>query len=249
MILYYSGTGNSAYVAKRIAAALNDDCENLFERLKNNNTHEINSDKAFVIVTPTYGWQIPHILRDWLYNTKLTGSKDIYFVMTCGGEIGNSAQYVRKICDYKNMNLKGCAEVVMPENYIAMFGAPDREEALAIIDKAEPVIDRIAKQIANGEIIPDKHSGIVDKLKSSIVNAVYYPVCLHAKKFTVSDACIGCGKCAASCVMSNIKLVDGKPVWNDNCTHCMACICGCPTEAIEYGNKSKGQPRYICPKS
>ncbi len=32
MILYYSGTGNSAYVAKRIAAALNDDCENLFER-------------------------------------------------------------------------------------------------------------------------------------------------------------------------------------------------------------------------
>ncbi len=105
MILYYSGTGNSAYVAKRIAKALNDDCENLFERLRNNNTHEINSDKSFVIVTPTYGWQIPHILRDWLYDTKLTGSKDIYFVMTCGGEIGNSAQYVRKICDYKNWNL------------------------------------------------------------------------------------------------------------------------------------------------
>lgn len=249
MILYYSGTGNSAYVAKRIAKALNDDCENLFERLKNNNTGTINSEKPFVIVAPTYGWQIPHILRDWLYDVKLTGSRDIYFVMTCGGEIGNSAKYVREICNAKNLNMKGCAEVVMPENYIAMFGAPEREEALSIIDKAEPVIDKIASQISKGEIIPDKPSGVIDRLKSSIVNAVYYPVCLHAKKFTASDACIGCGKCASSCVMSNIKLVDGKPVWGDKCTHCMACICGCPTEAIEYGSKSKGQPRYMCPKS
>ena len=29
-----------------------------------------------------------------------------------------------------------------------------------------------------------------------------------------------------------------------NCTHCMACICYCPKEAIEYGKKSKGKPRY-----
>ena len=40
---------------------------------------------------------------------------------------------------------------------------------------------------------------------------------------------------------------DGKPVWNGKCVHCMACICSCPTEAIEYGSKSKGQPRYTCP--
>ena len=25
---------------------------------------------------------------------------------------------------------------------------------------------------------------------------------------------------------------------------CMACICYCPKEAIEYGKKSKGKPRY-----
>ena len=29
---------------------------------------------------------------------------------------------------------------------------------------------------------------------------------------------------------------------------CMACICGCPAEAIEYGKKSRGKPRYQCPK-
>ena len=31
--------------------------------------------------------------------------------------------------------------------------------------------------------------------------------------------------------------------------HCMACICRCPAEAIEYGKHGKGMPRYVCPKT
>mgnify|MGYP002728531920 CR=1 FL=1 len=61
---------------------------------------------------------------------------------------------------------------------------------------------------------------------------------------TANDKCIGCGKCAKMCPLNNIKLKNSKPVWGKNCTHCMACICLCPTEAIEYGKKSVGKPRY-----
>ena len=46
---------------------------------------------------------------------------------------------------------------------------------------------------------------------------------------------------------NNVSLKDGKLLWGDQCTHCMACICKCPKEAIEYGNRSKGKPRYQCP--
>ena len=34
MILYYTGTGNSEYVAKRIGELIGDCAQNLFERLK-----------------------------------------------------------------------------------------------------------------------------------------------------------------------------------------------------------------------
>ena len=41
-----------------------------------------------------------------------------------------------------------------------------------------------------------------------------------------------------------VDLDNDKPVWESHCTHCMACICYCPKEAIEYGKKSIGKPRY-----
>lgn len=248
MILYFSGTGNSEYVAKRISEITNDEYYNLFSKLKNNDYSEIKSDKPFVIVSPTYGWQIPHILRDWLKNTKLSGNHDIYFVMTCGGEIGNATKYLRKLADEIDMNYKGCAEIVMPENYIALFDAPGKAEALRIIEKAELSIQATADSIKNNKLLPEKKIGVIDRLKSGIVNDVYYPAIIHSKKFYATDDCIACGKCEKACVLNNIKIVNGKPQWEDNCTHCMACICRCPKDAIEYGNASKNKPRYTCPK-
>ena len=59
-----------------------------------------------------------------------------------------------------------------------------------------------------------------------------------------TKACIGCGQCADRCPMNNITIKAGRPVWGNECTHCMACICYCPPKAIEYGKKSVGKPRY-----
>jgi NAD-dependent dihydropyrimidine dehydrogenase PreA subunit len=49
--------------------------------------------------------------------------------------------------------------------------------------------------------------------------------------------------------MNNIKMVDAKPFWGNNCTHCMACINRCPADAIEYGKGTIGKPRYKGPES
>ena len=79
---------------------------------------------------------------------------------------------------------------------------------------------------------------------NSAVNPVFYPLFVKANSFTASDVCIGCGKCEKLCPLNNITLQNARPVWGTNCTQCMACICYCPTRAIEYGKKSAGKPRY-----
>lgn len=247
MVYYYTGTGNSRYVAERISAFVYDDCENLFERLRTNDHTEIRSERPLVFVSPTYAWQLPHILRDWIAGTDFQGCREAYFVLTCGDEIGNAEKYLRRLCARAGLEYKGCAGIIMPENYIAMFDAPGESASRQIVRNANPVIDQAAEWIAAGENLPEPPVGMADRIKSSVVNACFYPMFVHARKFIADDRCIGCGKCVESCVMNNISLVDKKPVWMDHCTHCMACICGCPAHAIEYGKISLGKPRYQCP--
>ena len=244
MILYFSGTGNSKYVAKRIADALGDEILNLNDRIKASDTLSVETDERLIVVTPTYAWRIPRVVRDWLRKTELRGAKRSWFVMTCGSEIGNADKYNRELCAEKAISCMGTAQIVMPENYIAMFSAPQADKARQIVTKAEPSIDRAIAAIRAGECFAPTRNNLYDRFMSGPVNLIFYKFFVNADALTVSDACIGCGQCAKRCPMNNVTLKDGKPVWGKNCTHCMACICYCPVSAIEYGKKSVGQPRY-----
>ncbi len=247
MVLYYTGTGNSEYVAKKIGEQIKDEVINLFDKIKRHDYSEIYSDRPFVIVYPTYAWQMPRILKGFIQKTAFAGNKKVYFVTTCGDSMGNMPKYLPELCSQKEFIYMGCAEVVMPENYIAMFNAPEKEEAVKIVKNADVVIKNIVDVIRHNGTIPKKKVGTFAKISSGMVNAIFYPVFVSAKKFYATDACIGCGNCVKVCPLNNVSLNEGKPVWGDQCTHCMACICKCPKEAIEYGNKSKGKPRYQCP--
>ena len=244
MILFFSGTGNSKYVAKRIADALGDALVNLNDRIKASDTSPVETGERVIIVTPTYAWRIPRVVRDWLRKTELRGAKQAWFVMTCGSEIGNADKYNRALCGEKGLACMGTAQIVMPENYIVMFDAPQADKARRIVAGAEPDIDRAIAEIKESRAFAPTRRNLYDRFMSGPVNPVFYACFVKAKAFTVSEACVDCGQCARRCPTNSITLRGGKPVWGKDCTHCMACICYCPAEAIEYGKKSLGKPRY-----
>lgn len=244
MILYFSGTGNSKYAAQRIADGLGDTLCSMNDRIKAGDTSPVATGSRLVIVTPTYAWRIPRLVRDWLLHTELNGATQVWFVMTCGSEIGSAGRYNQALCREKGLTCMGTAQLIMPENYIAMFNAPQPEEARQIAAKAEPDIDRAIAAIREERAFPPTRCNLYDRFMSGPVNPIFYGCFVKARAFAVSDACTGCGQCARLCPTNNITLQEGKPVWGGDCTHCMACICRCPTEAIEYGRKSIGKPRY-----
>lgn len=248
MIVYFSGTGNSQYCAKFLADRLQDECLDVFPFVRSRKAISLYSDKPWVFVAPTYAWQLPHIFQNLLDTGHFRGSSDAYFVMTCGSDIGNAAQQNREICKAKELVYHGTLPVVMPENYIALFKAPDTAKAQAIIEAAGPVLERGAAFIKSRRVLPLPPAGFIGRICSGAVNAAFYPLIVRAKPFRVTEACTHCGKCEAVCPLGNIRLTDGKPVWGSECTHCMACICKCPVSAIEYGRASVGKVRYQCPE-
>ena len=244
MVLYFTGTGNSRYIATRISEALGDELLSMNDRIKAGDTLPVASGERLVIVTPTYAWRIPRIVRDWLAETDFPCGAQAWFVMTCGSEIGHAAAYNRALCQEKQFIYMGTAQIIMPENYLAMFDAPHAEEARQIVARAEPDIDRVISVITAKQAFTPPRSNLYDRFMSGPVNPIFYSFFLKAAAFTAGDACTGCGQCAGLCPRNNITIQNGKPVWGGDCTHCMACICHCPTEAIEYGKKSLGKPRY-----
>lgn len=244
MIFCFSGTGNSRYVARCAAEALGETVLDLNERIRAGDTSPVESGRRLVIVTPTYAWRIPRIVRDWLLHTDLPGAEQVWFLMTCGSEIGNADRYNRALSRELGLAYMGTAQIVMPENYIAMFRVPQADEAREIVARAQRDIDRATAAIRAGFSFPPPRCSLYGRFMSGPVNPIFYTCFVKAKAFVAGDACVGCGLCAEHCPTGNIRLQAGRPVWGDRCTHCMACICYCPTEAIEYGKKSFGKPRY-----
>ena len=246
MIVYFSGTGNSRYCAEFFAKRLEDDLLDCANHIRHQIAADLISGKPWVFVAPTYAWQLPLVFRDFIRSGSFMGSTDAWFVMTCGSDIGNAEAYIRPLCEEKGLSFRGVLEVVMPENYIAMFDVPDKTKAEKIVAAALPTLELGASCITENRDFPQKQIGMKDKAKSGKVHDMFYKKFVTDRHFYAADGCVSCGKCVESCVLGNIRLVNGKPVWDGSCTHCMACICGCPVEAIEYGKKSQGKHRYWC---
>lgn len=248
MIIYYSGTGNSRYCAEYLGVLRDDEVVDAFKYMRSGIAPDFFSDEPWVFVSPTYCWRLPRIFEEFIRTANLRGERDAYFFLTCGSDIGNAGAYLEKLCEEKNFRYKGVIPVVMPENYVAMFDVPPADVAEKIIKVAQRPLKKGANTIYNIKAFDTMKVSLIDKFKSGPLNAIYYKFIVKAKPFYTTDACIGCKKCEKACVLNNITVKAGKPVWGNKCTHCMACICGCPTEAIEYGKKSQGKPRYQCKK-
>ncbi len=242
MIFYFSGTGNSRYVAEQIGAVTGEQIVSINQKIKTGDTSPISSDTPLVFVGPVYAGRFPRVMESYIRDVNFVGEKRAYFIGTCAATPWATVRYVEKLCEAKGFTLIGFNSILMPQSYVAGGGTQPREVNDRILAEAKPKINHIAANICAEQPLPPEAPG--KSIMSTLINPMMYATMISAKAFTVTGNCTGCGKCVARCPLNNITLKDGKPVWGKECTHCMACIAGCPQEAIEYGKKTIGKPRY-----
>ncbi len=247
MIVYFSATGNSRYCAQALAQMTADEALDAFPFIRDGIAPDVTSHRPYVFVCPTYAWRLPQIFEDFLRSGRFDGCREVYFIMTCGSEIGAPEASIRQLCREKDWELRGVFAVKMPENYLAMFPVPEEDEGRRIVARARPALEQAAERIRCRRDFPARKTGVRDKLCSGLVHGLFYCFAIRTGPFRTTERCNGCGKCEALCPLGNITLREGRPHWGGRCTHCMACICGCPTQAIEYGQKSVGRHRWQCP--
>lgn len=75
MILYFSGTGNTKFVAEALADKLNDKLLNTADFIRSDKRLQVHSDKPFVILAPIYAWRFPRPVEELIQKCRIYGKQ------------------------------------------------------------------------------------------------------------------------------------------------------------------------------
>lgn len=250
MILYFSGTNNSKYVAETLGGLLNDRVLSIgLAHKKKEVMFALGEGESLGIVCPVHGWNLPYILMVFFNEMTIDGYKGnyVYGVFTCGANDGLAANDLATLFKKKGIAMSASFALEMPDNYIPFYDVQSPEEQKKMLDAADALIPQIAQRIQAKELVFVHTKKNPPKIFSKIVGKLMQTGMKYPNEFFVTDACISCGLCEANCPMSTITMTNGKPVWKGECTKCLKCIHYCPVKAIQMSKKTVQRGRYHHP--
>ena len=247
MILYFTGTGNSKFVADYLAEKLNDEVLSLNKIIKYGENPILESDKPYIIVAPIYAWRLPAVVEETIKNIQLNGCKSVYCIVTMGENSGNADKYIKNIITDKVMNFTGYTGVVMQNNYLFMEKMPKPRDAAKALKKVIPELDKIVAAIKEENPLKKQDKTHFSAIMSGPVNAGFNKFMVKKQELKADNDCIACGKCAELCPVNNIEVQEGTVTFKGNCCGCLACLHHCPKQAINVKNQTQDKGRYVCP--
>lgn len=227
MVLYFTGTGNSLYVAKRL-----DNIRLSIPQIIHD-TQKIYTADRIGIVCPVYGHEMPGLVKEFIKKAEFR-TDYFYLVLTYGRVHGGAAELADTYLKECGIEASYINTIMMVDNYLPSF---DMNEQLAI-DAGKKVDEHITE--IKSDIDSKKH------WKQDITQAdrewhqKFLAMCkqnpIDVKKgiFRVSDRCIGCGICMQVCPTGSIEVIKQHAVYKDTsrCQMCLACVQHCPENAI-----------------
>lgn len=250
MIYYYSGCGNSRFVAESLAESLGEGLKYIPD-LMDEGVGELDCKGELLgFVFPIYAWDVPEVVTEFVSMAKWKGTPEyVWFACTCGDNIGRADRKFRKTLASKGLVLDASFTFLMPETYLCFpgFKLDTPENAELKIDAVRKKLPGVAEDIREKKKVEDLIPGGSPSFKTYVIGPLFNMIVSDSGYHTTED-CIGCGLCEKVCPRHNITMESfrgqARPVWHGDCTQCMACYHYCPKNAVQYGRLTAGKGQY-----
>ena len=227
MVLYFTGTGNSLYVAKQldevrvsIPQAIHDE-------------NKVYEAERLGIVCPVYGHEMPELVKKFIRQA-VFHTDYFYVVLTYGRMHGGAAELADEFLKECGIEADYINTVMMVDNYLPTF---DMNEQVAI--NPEKRVDEHIAAIRDDIQMQKKWKQTVTEADRKwhqryLAMRRENPIDVKHGIFRVMDICIGCGICMNVCPTGSIRVEDQHAQYKDmsNCQMCLACVQHCPENAI-----------------
>lgn len=238
-IFYFTGTGNSLYVAKRFEAEL----YSIPKVLRSNELRY--KDEKIGIIFPCYGLAAPNIVREFVEKVTLE-SPYIFAILTYGNMISNGVGWFVNYAKKHGISINYANSLLMVDNYLPIFDVEEQKKKQKNIEENLSVL---LKDISESKEYINKGS-VLDAILTSGFQQVtkVLPEYNSPKKFSINDDCSNCGTCVRVCPRDNISIdkeqVNSKPIHGDTCEFCLSCINLCPKKAIKLKSEKNPDSRF-----
>ena len=147
MIFYFTGTGNSRWVAEALGTAFDEPLVSIADALnEGKNAYPLGEREKVFFVFPVHSWGPAVLVPRFISRLILSGYKgqEVYFVCTCGDDCGYTDRIMRSILARRGIAVTGGFSVQMPNNYVLMPGF-DVDSKMVETEKLEKAPERVGE--------------------------------------------------------------------------------------------------------
>lgn len=233
LLFYFTGTGNSLHISRRIAARLGDVSVRPMVSLLSPSADHIFSEKTVGFVFPTYFYALPDLVKKAIELCEFAENTYFFAVATSGGDAGNALADLDTILRTKNSRLHYGIEIPLGDNSLAIQ-TPALEIQKRLADSDNLLAQLTQAVIARGTDTVFRRSAVATLKQNGVRFAMRHYYRFEDRKIDRA-ACSHCGLCQRICPVNNIQIDKGEIRFGEHCAHCFSCINYCPNQAIQFG--------------
>ena len=243
LLLQFSGTGNTYYIAKKIQSVLQKKGHEVvcYPLEKVDNINDMIKDYDLLGVGfPIYGSDMPAIVSEKVSQIQTVDQIKAFTFCTQMMYSGDGAIYLAKKLMEKGFIVRQCTHFNMPNNitdYLRFL--PGKVNYVKLGKKTDKQVEKFCERInqnkkrLKGNNFFSHFLGLLQRYPYQKMMKSYKP------KIYIDDTCILCNKCVKLCPVQNLKLEEGKIVDSGKCILCYRCINNCPTNSLHLSPKKR----------